>query len=278
MSKFFSKKSIAVLAFANVTSVAASTNSLAQRWMNKANEKFDKTSDTVAQNGEEIIETSTCWSCIGGCCQADSFEDYYTTLGGKLLVGYHKDTVLQYRYYYCQTLPEYKEWKDYFTSSDSAFNRFRGLAKHFLSEDANGNKQGRTAWNDAYNQHWSIYQKDDKQARWEAHTGYKTFDEMDNASCQKKCGLTWEQYFFLRQKQNMLSSDEMKRDYGKQWMKTEIERQGVSPSGRGSEADYEAAWDKIAENRYLPEVTDEEKFWKWAGENQRAVKNKLLLN
>lgn len=263
------KKSIVAFALANVSNAAASSRlaGLSDRWMNKANEKLDSTADEIGENGESMIDNSSCFSCLCGCKNANSFEDYFSKVGAQLLVGSDKDTVLQYRYYYCRTLPVYQQWKDQFTPSDGKWNRF----KNWTRKQTNKVWEPLTPdnWSSAYNAHWSIYDKKNKQKAWEAHTGHMDYDDMDESSAMKQCGLTWEQYFFLRQLENKKSSNEDKREYGKQWIAAEQGRFGVNTD--------KAAWDKVAENKYMPEVTDEQSFWAWAGENQRAVEQKMLL-
>lgn len=266
MSTLFMKKSIVAFALANVSSAAALQTSrladLSDRWMAKANEKLDSTSDEVGNNGEVLIDQSTCLSCLCGCKNANSFEDYFSKVGAKLLVGSDKNTVLQYRYYYCRTLPVYQEWKDQFTPSDGKWSRFKNWTRTHMSI-------GPDNWSKAHMSHWSTFDKKDKQKAWEAHTGHMDYDDMDETSAMKQCGLTWEQYFFLRQLENQKSSNEDKKKYGDEWIGSEMARVNVTK--------LTDAWTKIADDKYMPEVTDEQSFWAWAGENQRAVEQKMLL-
>lgn len=145
-------------------------------------------------------------------------------MGAQLLIGTKKDTVLQYRYYYCKTLPAYKEWSSHYNAGS-----FR---KWWRNET-------------------------DNQALWEKHTGTHEYDNMDDSSAMRQCGLTWDQFYYLYKMEKGTSRNPK-----------------VSKTGREHDADE---WATIAQRSYLPEVTEEAKFWHWAGANQREVKAKLLL-
>jgi hypothetical protein len=64
----------------------------------------------------------------------------------------------------------------------------------------------------------------------------------------KICGLQWEQFNYMRK----LDKERVQFD--------------------------QTEWDAISKRRFIPEVVDEEAFWVWAADNQRAVEKKFLWN
>lgn len=200
-------------------------------FMSKANERTSERIEKTEKSVDDALDSQTCWSALGGCyncCASDNMLEYAKSFGAHLLVGSSTDVVMNYRYFYCQETDAFRAW------DNSRPGHFRRKWVDNI-----------TWWNNSEKKQCALWEKATLD---EATAKKKHFDDVDDTSAMKICGLQWEQFNYMRK----LDKEKVQFD--------------------------QTEWDAISKRRFIPEVVDEEAFWVWAADNQRAVEKKFLWN
>lgn len=191
-------------------------------WLGKAADSADRGFNKYSQHADDAMEDEDLCTCLfTACCSSNSEKNsYFAILGAKFLVGSTVDVVMNYRYYYCQELPAFKTWES--------------------KAGANGRGSRFSRWKNWWRTDCG------KRNLWEKSTGLTEYTDIEDSSAMRQCGLTWEQYDYMR------DIDDRKKNFDGRY------------------------WHIITDRSLMPEVVEEEEFWIWAQQNRSEISKKYL--